>query len=230
MPEVLAIIPARGGSKGIPGKNLRPLAGKPLLVHTIEHALAAAQVSRVVVSTDDAEIADVARRAGAEVVDRPAEIAGDDAPSEAALRHVLDVLAARERYAPDLVVFLQCTAPIRRPGDVDGAIRKLVESGADSLLSVVPAHCFLWRETDGRAVAVNYDPERRPRRQDRAPEYRENGSIYVFAPRVLRERHNRLGGEIVLYEMDARSAVDIDDPEDLALCEHLLANPTRLGG
>ena len=226
MPEVLAIIPARSGSKGIPGKNLRPLAGKPLVVHTIEHARAATRVNRVVVSTDGAEIAEAARRAGAEVVDRPAEIAGDTASSESALRHVLDFLAERERYSPDVVVFLQCTSPIRRPDDVDGAIRKLVESGADSLLSVVRTHRFLWREVDGRAEAVNYDPDHRPRRQDRPPEYQENGSIYVFKPWVLAERDNRLGGKIALYEMDARSAVDIDDPEDFALCEHLLATGT----
>lgn len=224
MPEVLAIIPARAGSKGIPGKNLRPLAGKPLLVHTIEHARAASSVSRIVVSTDGAEIAAVARAAGAEVVERPPEISGDVATSESALRHVLDLLAERERYSPDVVVFLQCTSPIRRAGDVDAAVAKLRESGANSLLSVVRTHRFLWREVDGRAEAVNYDPARRPRRQDREPEYQENGSIYVFEPWVLRDLDNRLGGRIALFEMDARSAVDIDEPEDFALCEHLLAN------
>src|SRR3954467_12096692 len=113
MSGVLAIIPARGGSKGIPRKNVRPFLGKPLLAHTIEHARLAPSVTRVVVSTDDAEIAAIAGRHGAEVVTRPADISGDVAGSEAALRHVLDHLEAAERYEPDLVVFLQATSPLR---------------------------------------------------------------------------------------------------------------------
>ena len=128
-PGVLAIIPARGGSKGIPRKNVRPLLGRPLLAHSIEHARQAPSVTRVVVSTDDAEIAAVARRFGAEVVDRPAEISGDAASSESALLHVLDHLRDAEGYEPDLVVFLQATSPLRRPGDVQGAIETLDARG-----------------------------------------------------------------------------------------------------
>ncbi len=179
-------------------------------------------------TTDDEGIATVARAFDAEVVMRPSELATDTATSESALRHFLDSLHAAEDYDPDLIVFLQATAPIRRPFDVDRAIATLQAAGADSLLSVVPSHSFLWRHTDeGSAEPVNYDYRSRPRRQDLEPQYAENGSIYVFKPWVLREHDNRLGGKIVLYEMDAWSGIDIDAPHDLALCEWIMSR--RLG-
>ncbi|MBI4236643.1 MAG: acylneuraminate cytidylyltransferase family protein, partial [Chloroflexi bacterium] len=125
--RVLCIIPARGGSKRLPRKNLALLLGEPLVAHSIRHALEARLVQRVVVSTDDAEIASVAEQHGAEVVRRPAEIAGDTATSESALLHVLDHLERTESYHPDLVVFLQCTSPVRQRDDIDNAIRALLD-------------------------------------------------------------------------------------------------------
>lgn len=220
--DVLSIIPARGGSRRLPGKNLLPVSGKPLLVHTVEHALGAGSVDRVVVSTDDPAIAKTARRTGAEVIDRPAALAGDDSPSEAALLHVLDVLEAREGYRPELVVFLQATAPVRTPADVDRAVARLRAEGADSLLSVVEARRFLWRLEEGRPAPLNYDPTARPRTQDREPEYHENGSIYVTKTEVLRATGNRLGGRIVLHPMADECFVDVDGPLDLALAEAVL--------
>lgn len=220
--DVLSIIPARGGSRRLPGKNLLPVAGKPLLVHTVDHALGAARIDRVVVSTDDPAIAGTARHAGAEVVDRPAELAVDTAPSEAALLHVLDVLEAREGYRPELVVFLQATAPVRTAADVDRAVDRLRDEGADSLLSVVESRRFLWRLEGGRPAPLNYDPRERPRTQDRRPEYHENGSIYVMKTEVLRETGNRLGGRITLHPMAEECFVDVDGPLDLALAEAVL--------
>jgi CMP-N,N'-diacetyllegionaminic acid synthase len=220
--KVLAIIPARSGSKGIPGKNIRLLVGKPLLAHTIEQACAATQVSRVVVSTDGQEIAQVAQQYGAEVIWRPDDLSGDTASSESALIHALSVLEEQEEYSPDLIVFLQCTSPIRHPDDIDRAVQKLLDTRSDALVSVVRSHRFYWREVGGQGESINYDYRQRPRRQDREPEYQENGSIYVFKPWVLKEFKNRLGGKIALYEMDAWSAIDIDDPEDFALCEWIL--------
>ncbi len=120
--KTLCIIPARGGSKGIPHKNLRVVAGRPLIAWSVDVACEAQLLERVVVSTDDAEIARVARDSGAEIVDRPAELAGDTASSESALIHALDVLQEQEGYVPDLVVFLQPTSPYRLPGDIDGGV------------------------------------------------------------------------------------------------------------
>lgn len=221
----MAVIPARGGSVGIPRKNLVMVSGRPLLAHTVAHARAASSVDRVFVSTDDEEIASVAEVEGAEVIRRPESISGHDAASEEALAHVLNVLGEDERYEPELVALLQCTSPIRKPGDVDAAIAALRREDADSLLSVVRSHRFLWRVVDGFAESVNYDFRLRPRRQDRR-EFAENGSIYVMKPWVLREHKNRLGGRIALYEMDYWTQFDIDEPGDIALCDWILRTQT----
>jgi YrbI family 3-deoxy-D-manno-octulosonate 8-phosphate phosphatase len=221
MSGVLAIIPARGGSKGIPRKNVRPFLGKPLLAHSIEHARQAPSVTRIVVSTDDAEIAAVARRHGAEVVTRPAEISGDAAGSEAALLHVLDHLKAAEGYEPELVVFLQATSPLRRPGAVQAAIDLLRREQADSLLSGAPVHGFLWRQHEGRLMSVSMDYRNRPRRQDIGEDFIDNGSIYISKTWVLREHGNRLGGKIVLFPDDPLHIFQVDAPGDLELMEKL---------
>lgn len=227
---IAAIIPARSGSKGIPQKNIQPLAGKPLIAHSIEQARQAATVDRVLVSTDGAEIAAVARQYGAEVIQRPAEISGDTASSEAALLHALDHLRSTENVEPELIVFLQCTSPIRRPKDIDRAVQRLRDEQADALLSVVASHRFLWRLEDGAARSFNYDYRQRPRRQDRAPEYMESGSLYVCTPAVLRQHGNRLGGRIALFEMDYWTGFEIDSPEDLALCDWILRQQNRAEG
>ncbi|MCB0191140.1 MAG: acylneuraminate cytidylyltransferase family protein [Anaerolineae bacterium] len=222
--KTLALIPARGGSKGVPRKNLYPLAGKPLIAHTIEQACQARLVNRVIVSTDDPEIAAVSESYGAEIIWRPVDISGDTATSESALLHALCLMADTESYQPDLLVFLQCTSPLRRPVDIDNAIQTLSEQNADSLVSVVPSHDFLWVFSEGQAKSLNYDYRCRPRRQDRQPEYRENGSIYILKPWVLYELNNRLGGLIVLYPMDIVSSIDIDTLEDFSWCEWKLSH------
>jgi YrbI family 3-deoxy-D-manno-octulosonate 8-phosphate phosphatase len=221
MSEILAIIPARGGSKGIPRKNVRSFLGSPLLAHSIRHAQQAPSVTRVVVSTDDMEIAAAARRYAAEVVLRPAHLSGDEAPSEAAISHVLDDLQSREGYEPALVVFLQATSPLRRPGDVQAAIEMLMREGADSLFSACPAHGFVWRIHGNQLTPLTYDYHHRPRRQDIGQDFIENGSIYVFKPWVLREQHNRLGGKIAVYQMEPLDSFQVDQPGDLELMERL---------
>jgi len=225
--SILCIIPARGGSKRLPGKNLRPLRGRPLLAHSVEHARGARHVDRTVVSTDDDALANVAHAAGAEVVRRPPEIAGDTATSEAALLHVLDTLREREGYEPELVVFLQCTSPVRTPEDIDGAIEALRKEAADSLFSATESRWLLWRRQHDELTSLNYDYRRRQRDQDHPDEYRENGSIYVFKPWVLRQFANRLGGRMSIYPMDYWSSFQVDAPEDLELVEWILARTER---
>lgn len=223
--NVLAIIPARGGSKGVPRKNITPLGGRPLIAYTIDHARATPEVTRIVVSTDDPAIARVAEECGAEVVVRPAEISGDTATSESALLHTLDTLREREGYEPDLVVFLQATSPLRRPDDISRAIQRLLAEDADSLFSACPVHGFVWRRVrhgEGEPRSFTYDFRRRPRRQDAPEDLIENGSIYVFHPRVLRETGNRLGGRIAVHLMDPIDSFQIDEPRDLQLMEALL--------
>lgn len=219
--SVLTIIPARGGSKGIPCKNILPIAGKPLISYSIEQSVQSSRVDRTIVSTDDQEIATVAQNYGAEVIMRPSEISGDTASSESALIHALDYLKQTEDYEPDLVVFLQCTSPLRKDDDIEKAIIQFQKERADSLLSVSPGHSFLWEQIDGVAQSINYDYRNRPRRQDMNPQFRENGSIYIFKPWVLREYNNRLGGKISLYVMD-EPCIDIDSMLDFETAEFLL--------
>jgi len=222
--NILTIIPARGGSKGIPRKNVRLLAGKPLIAHTIEQALEAESITRTIVSTDDQEIASVSAEYGAEVVKRPVELATDSATSESAVKHTLEYLKEREGYKSNLVVFLQCTSPVRISQDIDQAVQLLLDEDADSLVSVTPWHGLNWIRDNGEAKSVTFDYRNRPRRQDMRPEFRENGSIFIFKPWVLYELNNRLGGKIVLFEMNPWTRFEADTLEDFALCEWILQN------
>jgi N-acylneuraminate cytidylyltransferase len=223
---IYSITPARGGSKGIHRKNILPIAGKPLISHSIEQSLQSSHINRTIVNTDDQEIATVAKNYGAEVIIRPAEISGDTASSESALIHTLEYLKQTEDYEPDLVVFLQCTSPLRQSNDIDKAISQFQDEQADSLLSVSPGHSFLWEKIDGIAQSINYDYRNRPRRQDMNPQYRENGSIYIFKPWVLQQYNNRLGGKISLYVMD-EPCIDIDSMLDFEIAEFLLTKQQK---
>ena len=217
----IAIIPARGGSKGVPRKNLRPLADKPLIAHSILDAKESKFTDKVYVSTDNLEIAEVSRQYGAEIIHRPDELAGDTASSESALIHALSEIE-KTGISPDLMVFLQCTSPIRTGTDIDNAIAKLRSENADSLLSVSPSHRFLWEEVDGVAKSINYDYRDRPRRQDMQPQYVENGSIYIFKPWVLKKFGNRLGGKISLFVMSETASWEIDSALDFEIAESLI--------
>ena len=193
-----------------------------MLAYSIEHARLSGMIDRIVVSTDDSEIAAVAAQYGAEVIWRPADISGDTCTSESALRHALTCLRTQDGYEPDLVVFLQATSPLRRPNDVRGAIEMLLREEADSLFSACRAHGFVWREQNGEISSFSYDYRERPRRQDAPRDLVENGSIYVFRPALLEAFNNRLGGRIAVYEMDALSSFQVDEPEDLKLMELLI--------
>src|SRR3954470_430948 len=225
--RAIAIIPARGGSKRLPRKNLVRIAGLPLVAHSIRHAARAVSVAETYVSTDDEEIAQVARDHGAEIVLRPAELAGDEATSESALLHVLDERRRQGLDAPELVVFLQVSSPVRSAADVDGAVATLVEQEADSLFSAAPDHRLLWTTEGGGPAPSNWELGHRPRSQAMEHQWVENGSIYVFRPRVLRETGNRLGGRIALYPMDVWSSFELDTPEDLQLLEWILTRVRR---
>lgn len=218
---VLAIVPARAGSKGIPGKNLRAVAGRSLVRRAVESALAATTIDTVVVSTDGDAIAAEADAAGALVVRRPAGLSGDEASSESALLHVLDSLAADPAPPdPDVVVFVQATSPFIDPADLDVAVARVRDGHADSVFAAAPSHAFLWRiADDGTARAVNHDAAVRPRRQDREPEYRETGAFYAFRAAAFREHRHRFHGRVELVVVDPRGAIDVDEPSDLAVAQ-----------
>lgn len=219
---VLAVIPARGGSKGLPRKNLRELAGKPLVVHSIEHAQATSQIDEVVVSTDDDEIASVSLAAGADVIIRPPELAQDDTPTVPVLLHVLERYAGHRR--PARVVTVQPTSPLRRPGDLAGAIAAL-DSSYDAVVSVCrvehsPYKMFQLRDDCLLPLFAGTIPGM-PRQRLPAV-YRENGAVYVTWHDVLVGRRSIWGERTRPYIMDSISSVDIDTAYELSMAELLL--------
>jgi N-acylneuraminate cytidylyltransferase len=220
LPGVTAIIPARGGSKGLPRKNVLPLLDKPLIAHTIEAALAARRIDRVCVSTDDPEIAAVARRYGAEVVDRPTEIASDLASSEAALLHTLDTLHPEGTPQPELFVFLQCTSPLTGAEDIDALIERLRGEDADSAFLATRFYHFLWRaDAGGNYHGVNHDRSLRERRQDRPAEYLETGAGYAMRVGGFREHGHRFFGKVIAVEMPEERVGEIDTLGEFAVIE-----------
>ncbi len=220
--SVVAIIPARGGSKGVKGKNIRPFAGKPLVVHSIEQALNVPRIDRVVVTTDNDQIAEIAKAAGAEIIKRPVEISGDTATSESAIAHAIDHMAVTGTD-PQTIVFLQATSPIRPVNAIAEALNTFAQGQYDSLLSISPTHRFFWKIRGDEAVA-EYDYVNRPRRQDITPEncrYVENGSLYIFSADHFRNTSNRLGGRIGYVIFDQEYSYEIDTETDFEILEKI---------
>lgn len=213
-----ALIPARGGSKGIPKKNIIPFRGTPLIAYTIEQAKASSAVDDVFVTTDSAEIAGVSREWGAKVINRPSELAQDTSATEPALVHAVTWLED-QGYDVDPIVLLQCTSPVREPADIDGAVAKVVENGYDSALTCCEDHSFYWTVTPESAEASNYDPSKRARRQDMDQQYLENGSVYVTDQALLMNEECRLGGDIAIQVMPKHRSFEIDSHEDLRIAE-----------
>nr|WP_112472604.1 acylneuraminate cytidylyltransferase [Streptomyces sp. ST1020] len=230
--RVLAVIPARGGSKGVPAKNLAPVGGVPLVARAVRECLAARLVTDVVVSTDDHSIAAAAREAGAEVVLRPAVIAGDTATSEAAVLHAMDAHEAAHGAPVDVVLLVQCTSPFVIREDVEGVAAAVVEKGADTAVTVAAFHGFVWREETEGGQGVNHDKAYRPRRQDRPQDFLETGAAYAMNAAGFRTHNHRFFGRTELVRTDPARVLEIDDPHDLARARALapLFDSERAGG
>lgn len=214
--EVVAIIPARGGSTGVPRKNLRRVGGVPLIGRAVDAARGSSRIDRVVVSTDDPEIAAVAREWGADVIDRPAALAGATASSESALLHALEVLQDRG-VATRLLVFIQATSPFIDPADLDDAIGRVDSGREQSVFSGIESWGFLWRHGADGMTGINHDPATRPRRQDREPEYLETGAFYVLDAAGFRSARHRFFGRTGVAVVAERFAIDVDTEEQLHL-------------
>ena len=230
----VAVLLARGGSKGIPGKNMRRVGGLSLVARSVVAARRARTVAAVYVSTDDAAIAAEARAHGAFVIDRPPAISGDTASSESGWLHALGYV--REKY-PDVsrLVFLQCTSPFTSAADIDGCLAVMETRGAACSLSVIEDHSFLWRERpDGFAEGATHDETgQRARRQDLPPTWRESGAIYCVRVADFERVGRRFCGPVALYPV-THPPVEIDTPADLDLCDMIArsgasatANPGR---
>tara|TARA_Y100000588_G_scaffold89019_1_gene95411 strand:- start:36799 stop:37977 length:1179 start_codon:yes stop_codon:yes gene_type:complete len=218
--EILCVIPARGGSKSIPGKNIVPLDGKPILAYSIQAAKKAKCAPRIVVSTDDDTIAEVANLYGADIVKRPSEISGDKDSSESALLHTLDHLKKTEGYVPEILIFLQCTSPLTLAEDIDGTVDALINDNADSALSVTPFHYFLWsKNRSGNSVGINHSKDKRLLRQDLSPQFLETGAVYVMKVHEFQKSKNRFVGTTAMYVMPTERCLEIDEPSDIILAE-----------
>jgi N-acylneuraminate cytidylyltransferase len=207
---------------GIPDKNIRPFCGVPLVVRAIRAADAAETVGRVIVSTDSTRYAETCREAGAEVVMRPPDLATSTASSESALLHVLETMRAAGEALPEWVVFMQCTSPFTRAEDIDALVRRVQESGADTGFTAVRSHRFFWRiGPDGAAHGVNHDKAVRLRRQDREPEFMENGAVYVMKTEGFLRHKHRFFGRTVLQEVPEWQGFEIDSEDDWEIAESL---------
>ncbi|MFM9920048.1 cytidylyltransferase domain-containing protein [Lacisediminihabitans sp. H27-G8] len=212
--SIVAVIPARGGSKGIPGKNLRTVAGIPLVVRAIEAARSCGLIDRIVVTTDDLAIADASHAAGAEVVDRPAHLSGDRATSESAVLHALEHIEP----AAEIVVFLQPTSPFIDSAALCEAIERVRSGQEDVVFSGVETFAFLWQlDGEGRATGVNHDPSARPRRQDREPHFQETGGFYVMRAAGFSRARFRFFGRVGVAIVDERTGIEIDTVDELML-------------
>jgi len=224
--RILAVIPARGGSKGIPHKNIIPLRGKPLIAYTIEAAQKATCLDRILVSTDDQEIAVTCKRLGAEVLMRPSELASDSATTLSVLQHVVAELG-KEGYSPDAVMTLQPTSPLRTARHVDEAARLFAaDPMADSLVSCVKVpHIFhplsVMRETEEGYLLPFFDQFQPTRRQDKEPVLARNGAA-IYITRTDNLAQYVFGGRLLPYMMTPDASIDIDGSEDFILAEQCL--------
>ena len=224
--KVLCVIPARIGSKGVPKKNIKNLSDKPLIAYSIEHARESDLIDRVIVSTEDKKIADIARQYGAEVpFIRPKELASDDSGTIDVLLHAMDWLENNEKYLFDILVLLHVTTPLRSVEDIDNSIRMLVEKKADNVFSVTEAH----RNPYFNMVEINKDGKVNlvkdgnfVARQSAPKVFDMNSSIYVWWKILLKEKKTTFMENTVTYEMPKERSVDIDDLIDFKVAEMLL--------
>lgn len=221
--HIISIILARGGSKGIPRKNLINFCGKPLLQWTIEQCQMANGIDSVWVSSDDHDILELADKKGTRIIRRPDSLAGDHATSESGWLHAIDTIE-KTVGTVDFVVAPQVTSPLRESGDIEKAITLFKTNQFDSMFSCsVAEDLYFWqRDKNGQLDSLNYDWRNRKRRQEHAPEYIENGSFYLFKPEVLRRFNNRFGERIGMVEMEFWKTFEIDSPETLQICSALM--------
>ena len=219
--NTVAIIPARGGSKGIPRKNIKELCGKPLIAYIIETALRVRELDRVIVSTEDKEIAEVAKKCGAEVpFMRPEELARDETPTLPVLQHAVKYLEEKENYKPDIIVLLYATSPLLKHERVSEAIKLLKARGFDSVLSVVEDRGHYWIKR-GEDYERLY-PKVLKNRQFTEPLLKENGAIYLCKRDLLMKENTMVGGKIGFLKMQKEESIDIDEPLDFEIAEFFM--------
>ena len=222
--SIVAFIPVRGGSKSIPLKNIRLINGRPLVYWTLDAAAGCREVDKVVVSTDSDEIRKVVEKYDSDkiiIIDRSEEVSTDIASTESVM------LEFAGKYDFENIILVQATSPLLTEGDISGGIEKFRQEGIDSVLSVVRQKRFIWSESSDKAYAANYDPLKRPRRQEFEGFLVENGAFYITSRKRLLDTRCRISGNIGLYEMPEETYFEIDEPSDWIIAEGLLKNSRK---
>lgn len=221
--NIIAIIPARGGSKGIVGKNIKLLNGKPLICHTIKEALKSKYLGTIFVSTDNPKIAEISKKCGANVIERPPELAADDSSTIDAIYHAIDIIKCN--YIPDIVVLLQPTSPLRSTNDIDAAIELFLNMDCDAVISMCkvehPLYWYFKIENDDLKPLFG-DEYLKMRRQDLPDVYRPNGAIYITTVKNLYKNNGFYCDKSVPYIMPPERSIDIDEEIDFKLAELLI--------
>ena len=224
--NIITIIPARGGSKGLPRKNVLLFNGEPLVAHSIKYAQNCELINTVYVSTDDDEISSISSSADATIIQRPLELSGDTATTESAIIHAISMMDSK----PDIIVLLQATSPFRPKNSLKEALEKFIKNDFDSLLSISPTHRFFWSVDGNDNISPKYDYLNRPRRQDLKrtdTQFVENGSLYIFTYAHFLSIKNRLGGKIGYIEFAEKYSHEIDTKLDFKILEALAKNESN---
>lgn len=223
--NVVCIIPARGGSKGVPRKNIKLIANRPLIAYTIRHALQSRYIDRTIVSTEDREIACISRQYGAEIpFMRPDYLSTDSTPTIDVLRHIMECLEKNENYSCDIVVLLHATSPLRDVSDIDACIRLLIDKNANNVISVTETHANpYFNMVEKRTSGIHLVKRGNFSARQAAPEiYVINGSVYVWRKDTLRKTRKVVTKQSELYVMPRERSIDIDDLFDFRIAEILL--------
>lgn len=220
MSKNLAVILARGGSKGIPGKNVLPIGGVPLIGRTVSAALKATCLSEVVVSTDDSEISSLAQAAGAHVISRPAELAGDTTSSEDALLHALEAAEEQFKCRYDILVLMQNTSPFQDGEIVDQVVAELQAGPCKSCITAAASHRYFWQPAE---TGWQMQYQTRGRRQDRPPWLMEAGSVYAVRAEAFRADRNLFAQPVGVVEIPEWRAFEVDEPDDMKMAEAIHA-------
>ena len=215
--NIIALIPARGGSKGIPKKNIKKFMGIPLIAHSIKYALSCEKINEIYVTTDNTEIAEICSNLGAKIIKRPNNISSDTATTESAIEHALSVVNTN----PDIIVLLQPTSPLRPKKTLQKALKIFMDKNYDSLLSISPTHKFFWQISEEKIIP-KYNYINWTRRQDLKESeisYIENGSLYIFSYQHFLKNKNRLGGKIGYIKFSEEYGLEIDSELDFKILE-----------
>jgi len=220
--EILSVIPARGGSKGIPLKNLILVNGKPLIYYTIMASLKS-KVDRTIVSTDHKGITKTAKRYGAEVIFRPKKLSTDGVQIEPTIEHILNHLETKEKYIPDTIVLLQNTSPLRTFEYINKGLRIFQQGNYDSVVSAYVSHgLFLWTKKNKIFKPISYNPQKRLNRQQIKNQFLENGAIYITKTKLFKKSKCRMSGKMGILEMPPELSVQIDSNSDILFAEQIL--------